>query len=142
MIYVNPQHHITIKIRIISNLRKKRIFHITLSQNITSPYYSHRYKPWNERFQLHDKFSITKISMKELKRITCFQIDNLDQSWSFFKFEIKFTNWNTEIQGITDDKMPIKESTFTSFILDSPHKVFIHNLYIVLNSLLGSDFLV
>lgn len=48
---------------------------------------------------------------------------------------------NVTIQGITDQKLLISESTLVPFTLDNPHKVFIYNLDIDFDGILGLDFL-
>lgn len=45
------------------------------------------------------------------------------------------------IQGITDQKISISESTLVPFIVGNPHKVFIYNLDIEFDGILGLDFL-
>lgn len=45
------------------------------------------------------------------------------------------------IQGITDQKLQINESTFVPFTLKDPHKVYIYNLDIDFDGILGLDFL-
>ena len=48
---------------------------------------------------------------------------------------------NVTIQGITDQKLLISESTLVPFALNNPHKVFIYNLDIDFDGILGLDFL-
>lgn len=56
------------------------------------------------------------------------------------KFSNKFSE-NAIIQGITNEKILIKESKLIPFKAGDPHKVYIYNLDIEFDGLLGSDFL-
>ena len=55
-------------------------------------------------------------------------------------FPQRFTE-NVSIQGITNEKLHIKESTLVPFNAKNPHKVFIYNLDIEFDGILGLDFL-
>lgn len=48
---------------------------------------------------------------------------------------------NLIIQGITDQSISINQSTYIPFNTGDPHKVYIYNLDIEFDGLLGSDFL-
>ena len=48
---------------------------------------------------------------------------------------------NVTIQGITNEKLLIKESVLIPFTQNNPHKVYVYNLDIEFDGILGSDFL-